>query len=122
MPPKQLLQTSPSSLHSSCVCSDRVHESRKLWRQWAFDEEQLILRWRRESKSVCMQEEAAKSRQTGNSSRCSVHSVPDNRMANARKVYPDLMRAACLDSYFEKAEVRPCFDHAVFGKCIAAKP
>src|SRR2546421_12419971 len=114
MPPKQLLQTSSRSLYFSCVCSDRVHESTKLRRQWAFDAQHLVLRWRSEGKSVCMQEEPAKSRQTVERSWCSVDSIANNWMANARKVHPDLMRAACPDFYFEKAILRPCFDHAVF--------
>lgn len=34
-------------------------------------------------------------------------------MSDARQVYSDLVRAACSDIYFEKAEVRELLDRSI---------
>src|SRR5262245_6485961 len=49
-----------------------------------------------------------------------VYIVPDNGVADRRKMYPDLMRASRLDPNLEKRKTTEFFEHFVLGICRAA--
>src|SRR5579864_172733 len=69
-----------------------------------------------------MQEVAPEGGLTGDLGRSAVEAVAHHGMADARQMYPDLVRTACADAHFKKREVRKTANDMILGpRCTATR-